>query len=587
MLKLGFVVIFAVATVIYAAPNKHKPQFSHLNFLDVLQQLDIKHEKVETAEQFEDVIATLPDGGQLLGQKKSLSLLSSYYSFKGIPYGEPPVGDLRFRAPVAHKGWSGIRNATSHGNDCVQPGTLYGTNGDEDCLYLNVYTPNLTPKEKYAVMVWIHGGSFTSGSGSTTFYGPEPLVSENIILVTINYRLGFLGFFSTDDKYASGNYGLKDAVLALKWVQKNIEAFGGDPEKVTIFGESAGSCLVNYLVLSPLTRGLFRSAISQSGTVLSPWALQEEPRARAFEVAAKMGIQASTSQELVAELRKIEDATIFAKMTPGWLDLPVPRGMDGGFFFAPTIDPKDSDEPIFLPDHPIAMMKKGDFNHVPYIVGSNSHESLFGIRELIVDPFLFTKFNRNPHLLIPFEWDIESTSPEAYSIIQQIKDVYFKGGDVEDKMDYVNYASDRHFHWGVYKVTELMSATSNRNIYSYVFSFDGDMNYVKRGLLLGDYEGAMHADEIPYFFRLFGVPAPILPGNPALTVRQRLTKMWTDFAKTSNPTPVVTSLVTTNWKPVGANHEYLSIDAELEAREQPFEQRMKLWQELDAKYTKH
>lgn len=536
--------------------------------------------------QQQDVIATLPHGGQLLGKKKSLSLLSSYYSFKGIPYAEPPVGDLRFKAPVSHKGWTGIREAMSHANECVQSGLVFGTKGEEDCLYLNVYTPKLEPKEKYAVMVWIHGGSFASGSGNALVYGPEPIVSDDVILVTINYRLGFLGFFSTDDKYAPGNYGLKDAVEALLWVQKNIEAFGGDPNKVTVFGESAGSVLVHYLVLSPLSNGLFHSAISQSGTALSPWGLQEEPKLRAFEVAEKMGITTTSTKDLVDQLRKIEDASIFAKQTPGWLELDVPRGMTGGFYFAPTIDPVDSEEPRFMPDHPVTLMKKGEFNHVPYIVGTNSHESLYGIRELIIDPFLFSKFNRNPHLLIPFEWDIESTSPEAYAIIQQIRDVYFDGGDVREKMDYVNYASDRHFHWGAYKTTELMSANGYSNIYSYVFSYDGDMNYIKRLLLLGDYDGAMHADDIPYFFRLGGVPAPILPGNHALKVRERLTKMWSNFAKTSDPTPKITDLLTAKWLPIGDNHEYLSIDAELEAKEHPFGERMKLWQELDEKHSK-
>ncbi|XP_063705316.1 juvenile hormone esterase-like [Culicoides brevitarsis] len=583
-MKLLVVTLFAVLLTAQAAPNT----FSQLDPFNVLSQFEaLGQEKDEEilVTRSDDPVVTLSHGGQLLGKKKKLGVLGSYYSFKGIPYAEPPVGDLRFRAPVTHKGWSGIRNATSHGNECVQTGLVYGTNGDEDCLFLNVYSPNLNPKEKMAVMFWIHGGSFSSGSANTLIYGPENIIYEDVVLVSINYRLGFLGFFSTGDKYAPGNYGLKDAIEALKWVQKNIEAFGGDPEKVTIFGESAGSVLTHYLVLSPMSKGLFKSAISQSGTALSPWGLQEEPRERAFEVAAKMGISAKSTEEIVKELRKIEDTTLFAKETPGWLALDVPRGMTG-FFFAPTIDPADSEEPIFLPDHPVTMMKNGDFNHIPYIVGSNSHESLFGIRELIVDPFLFSKFKRNPHLLIPFEWEIEHTSPTAYSIIQQIQDVYFKGTDVEDKMDYVNYCSDRHFHWGVYKTAELMHAKSAENIYSYIFTYDGALNLIKRVLLLGDYEGAMHADDIPYFFKLGGVPAPVLPGNHALTVRERLVKMWTNFAKTSDPTPEVNKVITTKWQPMGENHEYLEIGEELEAKDHPFGERMTMWQELDAKYSK-
>lgn len=515
-----------------------------------------------------------------------MSLFSNYYSFKGIRYAEPPIGDLRFKAPIPVKGWEGIQNATEHGEICVQPGTIFGTNGAEDCLFLNVYSPNLTPKESYPVMVWIHGGSFSSGSGNTLLYGPEPIVGENVIVVTINYRLGFLGFFSTGDKHAPGNYGLKDAIEALRWVKKNIETFGGDPERVTIFGESAGSVLVHYLLLSPLAKGLFERAISQSGTALSPWAFQDNPQARAFEVAEKMGLSIGNTEEIVNQLKSIDDVSLFAKNTPGWLSLDVPRGMTS-FFFAPSIDPEDSVEPRFLPEHPVTIMKKATFNQVPYIVGSNSVESLFGVRETLIDPFLFSKFNKNPHYLIPEEWNIDPKSPEATEIIQKIKNVYFKGGPIEDKEDYVNFCSDRHFHYGVYKTAELIAEKQSAPVYTYVFSYSGSMNYVKKLLLLGDYDGAMHGDDVPYLFKLLNAPAPILPGNHAITIRSRLTSMWSNFAKTTNPTPQLNSLILTRWSRVSNEHEYLGIDTESNASTHPFGDRMLLWKELDAKYSKH
>lgn len=186
-----------------------------------------------------------------------------YQEFKGIPYAEPPIGKLRFKAPVKHKGWKLIRNAREHGPNCEV---------SEDCLYLNVYTMSL--KCKRSVMVYIHGGSFNSGSGDSTLFGPSYFMKENVVIVTLNYRLGAFGFLSTGDEVIQGNNGLKDQLMALKWVKQNIEAFGGDVNSITIFGESAGSASVEYLILSPLAKGLFHRAISESGSSLCPWAFK-------------------------------------------------------------------------------------------------------------------------------------------------------------------------------------------------------------------------------------------------------------------------------------------------------------------------
>lgn len=156
-------------------------------------------------------------GGVIRGERLSCGLLCSFSSFKGIPYGKAPVGDLRFRAPKPTEGWEGIRNATEHTVICPQIG-IFGSNADdEDCLSLNVYSPNMN--SRLPVMVWIYGGSFSGGSGNSFIYGPNFIVGEGVVLVTMNYRVGALGFLSTGDEHATGNYGMKDIVLSLKWVQ--------------------------------------------------------------------------------------------------------------------------------------------------------------------------------------------------------------------------------------------------------------------------------------------------------------------------------------------------------------------------------
>jgi len=204
--------------------------------------------------------------------------------YRGIPFAAPPVGDLRWKAPQPAAAWQGTRQATEFSNACWQ--TQYPAAAaiyqaklpplSEDCLYLNIWTSAKTAKDHLPVMVWIHGGGFTRGFSGTKSYDGEILARKGAVIVTINYRLGVFGFFahpdlSTEsDHHASGNYALLDQIAALQWVQKNIAAFGGDPGRVTIFGESAGSWAVNALMASPLAKGLFQRAIGESGGSFSP-----------------------------------------------------------------------------------------------------------------------------------------------------------------------------------------------------------------------------------------------------------------------------------------------------------------------------
>lgn len=177
--------------------------------------------------------------GQLRGYRERSGLFYTYFAFKGIPYAEPPIGDLRFRAPKPHQGWTGVRDAKNHGNSCPSNGFVgILSGGDEDCLFLNVYTSSVEGSK--GVMVWLHGGGYLLGDGNTFLYGPELFMKENIVVVTLNNRLGALGFLSTEDRHSPGNFALKDVVLALKWVRDNIANFGGDPNKVTLSGQSAG-----------------------------------------------------------------------------------------------------------------------------------------------------------------------------------------------------------------------------------------------------------------------------------------------------------------------------------------------------------
>src|ERR1051326_7693335 len=210
-------------------------------------------------------------------------------SFKGIPFGRPPVGDLRWREPQPVKNWTGVRNADEFGPRCMQrtsPGADYWfrSNGmSEDCLYLNVWTPAKSDQEKLPVLVYIFGGGFQNGDGSEPRYDGENMARKGMVAVSVNYRTNIFGFFvhpeltKESPHHAAGNYGLLDQVAALRWVQKNIAAFGGDPNRVTVAGESAGSISVSGLMASPLSKGLMAGAIGESGAMTS--SLPAEPLA--------------------------------------------------------------------------------------------------------------------------------------------------------------------------------------------------------------------------------------------------------------------------------------------------------------------
>src|SRR5215475_3912844 len=217
-------------------------------------------------------------------------------SFKGIPFGEPPVGDLRWKPPQPVKNWQGVREADKFGPRCMQR-PIFGDMGfrsngmSEDCLYLNVWTPASSDKDRLPVLVYFYGGCFAAGDGSEGRYDGESMARRGIVAVTVNYRLNVFGFLAYPElskespRHASGNYGLFDQTAALRWVHENIEAFGGDPKQVTIAGESAGSISVSAHMASPMSKGLFARAIGESGSLMG--ALTPVPLAEAEQTGVK------------------------------------------------------------------------------------------------------------------------------------------------------------------------------------------------------------------------------------------------------------------------------------------------------------
>ncbi len=307
------------------------------------------------------------EGGLLSGVRGSDP---SVTVFKGVPYAAPPVGDLRWRAPEAPAAWDGVRKADQFSANCVQrmrdslgPWTAeYQPHGavSEDCLYLNVWTATASLREKRPVLVYIHGGAFTDGSGNVPVYDGENLARKGVVVVTLNYRVGPLGFFTHPEltkesgHESSGNYGLLDQVAALKWVKTNIAAFGGDPARVTIAGQSAGASSVHYLTASPLAKGLFARAIAQSGARL------HQGPGRTLRESEQDGVR-------FAESRKARSLRDLRALPADTLASP----LEGNFAFRPIVDG------WFLRASLDDVFARGEQNDVPTMTGWTFDEGSF------------------------------------------------------------------------------------------------------------------------------------------------------------------------------------------------------------------
>ncbi|PNF42088.1 Esterase FE4 [Cryptotermes secundus] len=526
----------------------------------------------------ESVTVTVAQGA-LRGREGTSKCQKVYYSFQGIPYAKPPVGFLRFKAPQPPEAWEGIRDASEEGAVSPHVQTLLneGYKGDEDCLFLNVYTPQLPSGDDgplKAVMVYIHGGGFISGSGTAEFYGPDYFLSEDVVVVTLNYRLGALGFLSTGDSVVPGNNGLKDQVMALRWVQQNIAQFGGDPGNVTIFGESAGAACVHYHMLSPMSEGLFSRAIAQSGCALNPWAFntRSEARRKAFRFGETLGCKTNDSKELAQFLNAVPAQQLVEGVSEAMTE--VERDL-GTVFFKPTAEVENQD--VFLPAEPADLITLGKFHEVPFLTGVNSSEGLLCLREVMAKPAVLKKYDNDFEILLPSNLNLERNTPKSKEAAQKIKSFYFGDQPVsqETLSQYVDLSSDAWFVTGVHTTAKLHAARSGAPVYLYQFSFDGELGFMKRILGACRFPGVCHADELGYLF--FSPHLDVeLEGTPEEKMRSLLVKMWTNFAKTGNP-----SLPDVKWESVTeSNPCYLNIGTELTMQPHLMKDRMTFWDEL-------
>ncbi|XP_018325031.1 venom carboxylesterase-6-like isoform X2 [Agrilus planipennis] len=479
---------------------------------------------------------------------------TTYHAFKGIPYAEAPVGELRFKAPKPISRWEETLNATQDKPPCIQKNTLFinhSVEGEEDCLYLNVYTTSIPRHDETqgnAVLVYIHYGGFFAGSGDSSYHGPEYFMNENVTLVTFNYRLGVFGFLSTNDDVAPGNWALKDQTAVLNWVQDNICYFGGDRDRVTIFGQSAGAASVHLHMLSPLSKGLFHRAISQSGTALSAFArpLPEIPLLVARAQAAFVGCDGNANTSALVDCLRNIDARVLVKSVDYFKFF----GDQPSVVFMPSIEKRTSLNPHpFITQDPIEIIKSRNFNNVPWIVGFVQNEGLITAAELLRKSSLRNELISNFDSYCPQLLGLNfSTFPNQTDFVwTKIKDFYLEGNTINvtqpsTLQGFINLYGDRFFNYPGYKAIDLHLATGLHPIWVYSFNYKGEYSYVdhfartNEGKDLIDW-GVCHCDDLLYLFSSPALFKPLKYDSNDMQINVFMTKAWARFAKYGIPQP--------------------------------------------------
>ncbi|KAL9966491.1 hypothetical protein ACROYT_G024573 [Oculina patagonica] len=534
----------------------------------------VKSESVRVSTKYGDVEGLVASYPNASGPFKSVN------KFLGVPFAAPPIGELRLKSPQPPIAWKNVRQATKHGNICWQsklfefyikmftPNFSYS----EDCLYLNVFSPNVSLS--LPVMVYIHGGGYEGGTSVT--YPSDILALYGVVVVVIQYRLGPLGFLTTGDSAAPGNFGMLDQVEALKWVKENIENFGGDPSKVTIFGLSAGATSVSLHLLSPLSEGLFHQVIAESGVDLSPFAIQPVSFGLRFakELAQELDCTTSDHEAMVACIRRKRETDIQKAS----------ESINYRFYdylrWAPVVDDH------FLLDTPRNLRKKGDFKKVKLMISFTSQEggasvgyfanSSFGMAASVddgVSPSFFKEF------ITKLAHGRNSRKKTADLIADALQFMYTPWPDNNDKYalrsQLVDLIGDYLYFAPSHEVADIHSKVAPVYMYEFAHRSKNASNYP-------EWMGVVHGENVPYDF---GVPLWFPRYDEAdKNVSLFIMEAYANFARTGDPTPQPVSGVT--WERYNSSHRaYLRVNAHPKMAAAFAPRRMAFWNNYHPKLS--
>lgn len=456
-------------------------------------------EKVDVSEALPLTTTVEVTGGTIEGIEQD-----GIFTYKGIPFAAPPVGDLRWKAPAPVQPWTGVKKADAFACACMQAANAMGNTApvNEDCLYINVWTPAKMTDEKLPVIYWVHGGGYSGGSTSTPMYDGTGFAKKGVVLVSAAYRLGPFGFLahpelSNESGKGSGAYGMLDMIEGLKWTKENIVKFGGDPSNVTIFGHSAGGAAISLLAATPLTKGLFHRAICMSGGSFTPLQTSKQTGIGLGIPALKLAEQ--NGEEFLKELG-VADIKAARALSAEDIQKKLTGGM-GGMRFRPAADGYVISNDLY------SLYEAGNFNYTPILLGHTSDEmGSFGPTQNITPE----KFEKQIN---------DQYGPNANAILA----AYPHSTDAEATRSSKDIRNDSAFSWNTWTWSRLQSQKGKNKAFQYYFDYHPD----------NPDGGSGHGSDVPYAFQTLG--GPTAPKAEDLKLSDMISTYWINFAKSGDP----------------------------------------------------
>lgn len=521
--------------------------------------------------------------GLVKGVKSTSCYNKVYNAFYAIPYAEKAVGEYRFKSPRPLSKWSDeILDATKPGDSCWLFDKLNPYEkkviGSGDCLHLNIYSPDLTPRKPLPVMIYFHGGRYTTMSGHPFYYGPDYLIEKDVILVTFNFRMGVFGFLSFKDETLGipGNAGLKDQVLAMKWIKENIHEFGGDPDYITVFGQSSGASSVHYHLLSDQSKNLFKRAIIMSGSAFAPWAINPNDD-YAYRLVKALGYEGSVDNEaeILEYLNKCKPEDIV--LTQETIFTAKERRVGQLIAFAPVIEPYLTED-TFISASPFEMSRNAWGNQVDVMIGGCSDEGLL-LYARFSPVMLQSLGNFSGIVAQPLRKDPDTDECAEKGL--KIKKHYYGNEEPnEQNVDIFFHMQGHKAFWHGMWMT--LKARRQAKTYLYRFALEPTTNKTIRDAFgVPHMRGTAHVEDVFYLFKAEYVDAH-KEGSDEYRVMQVMTEIFAGFARSGNPN--VKELGAVKWDPVNAEEDNeikcLNIANDVTFIPLPETPHMKIWDEI-------
>ncbi|KAJ6649255.1 Juvenile hormone esterase [Pseudolycoriella hygida] len=519
--------------------------------------------------------------GHVRGSVLRSRLGELFYAFRGIRYAKPPVDDLRFKAPEPIEQWDGVFDATRDGPMCPQPAEDM-SEMSEDCLRLNVYTHEISQKTsnttiKKPVIVFIHpGGFYGVSSQSKNFAGPQILMDRDIVLVTVNYRLGSLGMLSLGTSEYPGNAAFKDQVTALKWVKYHIKNFGGDPNLVTLMGYSAGAISVSLHMVSPMTRGLFHRAIVMSGAATAQWKIPRHQLDVAERQAKILRCPIDSIDSMMSCL-KSRPAQDFGNSLVNMFEYSHGNPI---LIWYPVIE-KDFGQERFLSENPTKLMRQGKFMRIPVIAGITEYEFLGPAIAALQNDEDRLKLDSNFSTYAPISFLYERNTNRSEEISAKLRQAYLNEAsfDIQSSLTGLNHLySDGVIGFGVHRFVKLASIFTR--VYYYRHSYVGRFSHVYYPE--NKPFGAVHHDDLLYLFVVPSVAKMFKITDPENLHVERFSRMWASFALRGDPNRLNDEVIRDiRWRPMLPNRfNYLDIGEEYVMKDKLYLERYEIWDAL-------